>query len=132
MPSKTPRAAAESAPNSAGAGSPVENSPYPGAKVFPSRVPSTCSSLTSSAPLMFPLGPATFSSTFSTRTSLNTTSGTFSGRYTSPGCGSAGMIIAAGVLSSTSQVPEVSATLPSSKAEKSSPKYHTEPSSAWA
>ena len=101
--SKTARTAADSAPNSAGAGSgllsvgdasdtasrsppgsPVENSPYPGAKIFPSRVPSMCSSSTSIAPLMFPLGPATFMSTLSTRTSSNTTSGTFSGRYTLP------------------------------------------------
>ena len=73
-----------------------------------------CSSLTSIAPLMFPLGPATFWPTFSTRTSSNTTSGAFSGRYTSPTCGLAGMIIAGGVSSPAIQVPLVSATLPSS------------------
>ena len=52
-------------------GSPVKNSLYPGAKIFPSRVPSMSSSLTSIAPLMFPLGPGTFMSTLSTRTSSN-------------------------------------------------------------
>ncbi len=73
-----------------------------------------CSSLTSIAPLMFPLGPATVWSTFSTRTSSNAIPGAFSGRYTLPTRGWAGMIIAAGVESSATQVPLVSATLPSS------------------
>ena len=61
-------------------GVPVENSPYPGAKTFPSVVPSMCSSITSMAPLISPLGPWTDWSIFSTRTCSNTTPGAFSAR----------------------------------------------------
>ncbi len=61
-------------------GSPVENSPYPGAKTLSSRLPSKCSSLAVSAPLTGPLGPCTVWPTVLTVTSSKTTAGMFSDR----------------------------------------------------
>src|SRR5829696_9219920 len=56
----------------------------------------------------------------------------FSVRYTSPTFGSAGMIIAAGPSLPAIQVPSLVTIAPSSKSATSSPKYQTDPSSAWA
>jgi hypothetical protein len=56
-------------------GSPVENSPQPGAKTLSSRFPSKCSSLAVKAPLTGPLGPDTVWPTALTVTSSKTTAG---------------------------------------------------------
>jgi hypothetical protein len=81
---------------------------------------------------MVPSGPRSVWPTDVTVTSSNTKPGMFSGRYTSPTFGSAGMIIAAGPSFPAIQVPRVSAMTPSLKLYTSSPKYQTDPSSAWA
>ena len=65
-------------------------------------------------------------------TSSNTKPGAFSVRYTSPTCGSPGMIIAAGPSLPALHVPSVTTMAPSMKSKTSSPKYQTEPSSACA
>lgn len=108
------------------------NSPYPGANVLSSVSPSRWNSRTIRAPATGPNGPSTDWSVARTVTSSNAKPGTFSGRYTSPGDGSAGMIIAAGPSRPAIQEPSVSAIAPSAKLKTSSPKYHTEPSSACA
>src|SRR5215203_4662918 len=90
------------------------------------------SSSARSPPLTGPSGPSSVLPTALTVTSSNAMPGVFSVRYASPTFGSAGMIIAAGPSLPTSQVPSLVTIAPSSKSATSSPKYQTDPSSAWA
>src|SRR5215208_4294525 len=91
-----------------------------------------CSSSARSPPFTGPSGPSSALPTALTVTSSNAILGVFSVRYASPTFGSAGMIIAAGPSLLTIQVPSSVTIAPSSKSATSSPKYQTDPSSAWA
>src|SRR5829696_8011988 len=99
---------------------------------MPSVVPSICSSSATSPPPTRPSGPSSVLPTVLTVTSSNAIPGVFSVRYASPTFGLAGMIIAAGPSLPAIQVPSLVTIAPSSKSATSSPKYQTDPSSAWA
>src|SRR5829696_6401291 len=99
---------------------------------MPSVVPSICSSSATSPPPTRPSGPSSVLPTVLTVTSSNAIPGVFSVRYASPTFGSAGMIMAAGPSLPAIQVPSLVTIAPSSKSATSSPKYQTDPSSAWA
>ena len=84
------------------------------------------------APSTGPVGPGTVSPTALTVTCSKTMPGMFSVRYTSPTCGSPGMIMAGGPSTPARHVPSVSTGRPFLYVNASSPRYHTDPSSAWA